>query len=92
MPLHSLSCAGRAAPPASRTGMSDPHELVRDHSLYFRRIGFADQNRPAQVAFALLFFRSKNVAQEGFGALYFSGGSFLEALGSAFVGFKLWHS
>jgi hypothetical protein len=24
-------------------------------------------------------------------ALYFSGGSFLEALGGAFMGFQLWH-
>ena len=83
---------GRAPSPASRTRMSDPHQLVRDHSLYFGRVSFADQNRSAQMSFALFLFRSKNVAQKCFGALYFSRRSFLEALGCAFMSFKFWHS
>ena len=72
--------------------MSDPHKLVRDHSFYFGRIGIADQDGAGQMAFALLFFRGKNVTQEGLGPLYFSGSRLLEALGSAFMGLEFWHS
>ena len=72
--------------------MSDPHNLVWDHSFYFGRIGIADQNGAPQMAFALLFFRGKNVTPEGLGPLYFSGCRLLEALGSAFMGLEFWHS
>ncbi len=40
----------------------------------------------------LRFFRSQNVAQERTGTFYFSSSRFLEALGSAFVCFELWHT
>src|ERR1700733_13585305 len=45
----------------------------------------------AQLLFALVRLRSQHVAQMRMPALYFSAGSFLKALGGAFMCFQLWH-
>ena len=86
MPLHSL-VAWRDGPLARHADKSvRAHTvLVRNHSLNFRRVRVADQCRGSQLALALLIFRSKDVAQVSFRALYFSCARLLEALGRAFV-------
>ena len=61
--------------------------LVRNHPLNFRRIRFADQDVAAQLALALLVFRSQDVAQECMRPLDLPARGFLEALGGAFMCF-----
>lgn len=64
-----------------------PRFLVRNHSLYFRRVRIAHQRRGAEVALALLLFGRQDVAQKRLLALDLSGPCLLEALGRAFVCF-----
>ncbi|MCU1271477.1 MAG: hypothetical protein JWN74_2771 [Acidobacteriaceae bacterium] len=75
------------ASPVTRTRMSAPHNLVRNHSLHFRRIRIAYQNAAAKPAFALFVLRSQDVPQKCVRPLYFSSRGFLEALSGAFVCF-----
>ncbi len=72
--------------------MSVRSTLVRNHSFYFGRVGFAYENRPAQMALALLVLGRQDVAQVRFRPFYFSGPSLFEALGSAFVCLKFRHN
>ena len=64
-----------------------PTRLVRNHSLYFRRIGVAYERRGAEMALALLFLRRQDVAQKRLIALHLSCSRLLEALGRALVCF-----
>jgi hypothetical protein len=73
--------------PVTRTKVSAPHDLVRNHSFYFRRIRFAYQDAAAKSALPLLVLRSQDVPQKCVRPLYFSSRGFLEALSGAFMCF-----
>ena len=80
-------CGAGASSPASRTRVSDPHDLVRNHSLNFGRVCVADQSRGPELALSLLVFGRQNVAQKRLRAFYFPGSRLLEAFGGALVCF-----
>jgi len=65
--------------------------LVRNHALDFGRVRVTYQHCVAQLLFAFVRFGGQHVAQMRMPALHFSGCSFLEALGCAFMCFQLWH-
>ena len=67
------------------------HRLVRDHPLYFGGVSIAYHGSAAELALPLGVFGSKNMALKGLAALNFAGGSFLEALGCAFMSFQFRH-
>ena len=73
--------------PVTRTRVSAPHNLVRNHSFYFWRIRFAYQDVAAKPALPFLVLRSQDVPQKCVRPLYFSSRGFLEALSGAFVCF-----
>ena len=88
MCLFTRFCAwkdGRLA--LTRTEMSAPHNLVRNHSFYFRRIRIADQDTAAKPALPFLVLGSQDVPQKCVRPLYFSSRGLLEALSGAFVCF-----
>ena len=92
MPLHSLARFQLLASSTSNQAVATSYRLeaqylVRNHSLDFRRVGFADEGIPAQLAFALLVLRSQNVPQKSVRHLDLSCSRLLEALGGAFVCF-----
>jgi hypothetical protein len=68
-------------------GKPQRRSLVRNHSLYFGRVRIAYYDTAAKPAFALLVFRSQDMAQKRVRPLNFSSRGFLEALGGAFVCF-----
>jgi hypothetical protein len=74
-------------PPVTRTRMSAPHNLVRNHSFYFWRIRITHQDVAAQSALPLLVLGSQDMPQKCVRPLYFSSRGFLEALCGAFVCF-----
>src|SRR3954462_43431 len=65
--------------------------LIRDHALYFGRIGLIDQRAQIQAPLRLLRLGSKNVAHERMPALHVTVGGLLEAFGSATMGLQFWH-
>src|SRR5882724_1860969 len=67
------------------------YSLVRNHSFDLRRICVAHQDRLAQLSFTFVGLGSQDMAQMGMAALHLSAGSFLKALGGAFVRFHLRH-
>jgi hypothetical protein len=73
--------------PVTRTRVSAPHNLVRNHSFYFRRIRIADQDAAAKPSFALLVLGSQDVPQKCVRPLHLSSRGFLEALSGAFMCF-----
>ena len=86
MPLHSLCCMlftmqGKAGEDARPPFIF----LIRNHSLYFRRIRVAYQIAVTKLTFALLILRGQDVAKKRMSALHFPGRGFLKALSSALV-------
>ena len=65
--------------------------LIRNHSLNFRRIRIADKDGAAKPAFALLVLRSQDVPQKCMRSLDFSTRGFLEALSCAFMCLQFRH-
>ncbi len=65
--------------------------LVRNHSLYFRRVRIADQSRATKPALTFLIFGSQDVTQKCVRPLDFPTSGFFEALGRAFVCLQFWH-
>src|ERR1035438_4024214 len=65
---------------------------VRNHARYLLVVAIGNQQGPAQLAFHLRRFRSKDVPRLRLAPLDFAGASLAEALGRARMGLQLGHS